>query len=67
VAVIAQAGRPVAFVALHAGESLAAEAVIAFCRRRLPASHVPEAVVLVPRLPRNYMGQVERAALGKGV
>jgi long-chain acyl-CoA synthetase len=63
VAVIAQAGGPAAFVALHPGEALSAEALLAFCRRRLPASHIPSSVTFVAQLPRNYMGQVERSLL----
>jgi long-chain acyl-CoA synthetase len=58
-----QAGGLAAFVALHPGEVLSTETLLAFCRRRLPASHVPVAVTCVPRLPRNFMGQVERGLL----
>jgi long-chain acyl-CoA synthetase len=63
VAVIAQAGGPAAFVALHPGGTLSAEALLAFCQRRLPPSHVPAEVTFVARLPRNFMGQVERGRL----
>jgi len=63
VAVVARGGQPVAYVGLHAGETVAAEVLLDFCRRRLPASHVPRQVVFVEGLPRNFMGQVLRDSI----
>ncbi len=63
VAVVAQNGQPTGSVALRTGEMLAAVAIVAVCRRRLPASHAPAAITFMPHLPRNPMGAIERGRL----
>ncbi len=65
VAVVAEDDGPrwVAFVSPRAGERVSGEAIRAFCRGRLPASHTPRRIVLVDELPRDRMGRVAREAL----
>ncbi len=53
----------VGFVAAAPGAVLAAEAVLAHCRRALPELKVPKAIVFVPELPKNSRGKIERHAL----
>ncbi len=66
-AVVISEGRPLALLALHAGEELDAAAVEEFCRRRLPPSHQPAKVRFVPALPRNLLGKVlKKRAVGNG-
>ncbi len=43
---------------------LSAEDVVAFCRARLAEHKVPRSVRLVPAIPRNARGKVDRTALG---
>ncbi|HEX4964165.1 MAG TPA: class I adenylate-forming enzyme family protein [Thermoanaerobaculia bacterium] len=42
---------------------LTAEEVVAWCRSHLSAHKVPRSVILVPALPRNARGKLDRAAL----
>ena len=42
---------------------LTAEDVVAFCRARLAEHKVPRSVRLVPEIPRNARGKIDRAAL----
>ncbi len=51
-----------AVVACQPG-TLTAEEVVAFCRARLAEHKVPRSVRLVPEIPRNARGKVDRAAL----
>lgn len=53
---------PCAFVELHPGAEVAAEALIAFCRERLSAFKVPRAVVFGP-LPRTSTGKIQKFEL----
>jgi acyl-CoA synthetase (AMP-forming)/AMP-acid ligase II len=53
----------VAFISLHKGASLAPGAVVAHCRRFLPASHVPGQVVMLEALPHNALGAVLKREL----
>ncbi len=64
VAVVAVANRPVAFV-IAGAERPAAEAVIAYCRRRLPPSLVPRLVLFMDDFPRTFIGKVLRRELAK--
>jgi len=64
VAVVAIAGNPVAFViAQH--EPVSAEALIAYCQRRLPKNLVPKLVIFVEDFPRTFIGKVLRRELTK--
>ena len=66
VAVVAIARQPIAFViAKH--ERPSAEAVIAYCQRRLPPELVPRMVVFVDDFPRSFIGKVLRRDLAKRV
>jgi long-chain acyl-CoA synthetase len=57
------AGRPVAFVQLKDNAQIAAQTIIAFCQRRLPAAHVPRRVIFVSEFPRTLIGKVLRREL----
>jgi len=64
VAVVAIAGQPIAFViAKDAG--LKAEALIAYCKRRLPPHLVPRLVIFVEEFPRTFIGKVLRRELAR--
>jgi long-chain acyl-CoA synthetase len=61
-AVVAADNQPIAFV-ITGKESVTADAVIAYCRRRLPAQLVPRAVLFVDEFPRSFIGKVLRRQL----
>jgi long-chain acyl-CoA synthetase len=61
-AVIAVAHEPVAFL-ITGKEKLTPDAVIAYCRRRLPAELVPRQVIFVDEFPRTFIGKVLRREL----
>jgi len=64
VAVVAVENQPVAFIRVdHHDEQLTPQMVLAFCRRRLRASHWPQAVIFVEEFPRNEVGRIVRDAL----
>jgi acyl-CoA synthetase (AMP-forming)/AMP-acid ligase II len=65
-AVIAIDNRPIAFV-ITGKESVSADTVIAYCRRRLPAHLVPYEVIFVDDFPRNLLGKVLRRELAARV
>ncbi len=65
-AVVAVAGRPIAFV-IGRRERLTGEAVIAYCRRRLPPELVPRLVIFVDDFPRTFIGKVLRRELARRV
>jgi long-chain acyl-CoA synthetase len=52
-----------AHVVLRAGHRASAEEIVAFCRDRLPPSHVPTKVRLRDTLPRSFVGKVLRHRL----
>lgn len=52
-----------ALVVPHTGETLAAEALIAFCRERLAGFKCPRSVELVADIGRNAMGKLNKRAL----
>lgn len=52
-----------AFVVLHRDERTNADEIIAYCQLRLPASMVPQTVVLREYLPKDALGKVQRPAL----
>ena len=57
------AGRPVAFVLRKENAEISAATITAFCRRRLPAAHVPRRVIFVSEFPRSLIGKVLRREL----
>jgi len=63
-AVVAVAGAPIAFV-IGARERPQAEAIIAYCRRRLPPALVPQFVIFMEDFPRTFIGKVLRRELAK--
>lgn len=62
--VVAIAGQPIAFV-IATGERPSAEALIAYCKRRLPPGLVPRLVIFVEDFPRTFIGKVLRRELAK--
>ncbi|CAN5596746.1 long-chain fatty acid--CoA ligase [soil metagenome] len=63
-AVIAIANQPIAFVTTSADRPTA-EALIAYCRRRLSPELVPRLVIFVEDFPRNFIGKILRKELVK--
>jgi len=61
-AVVAIAGQPIAFVIVHR-EKPTAEALIAYCKRRLPPDLAPRMVIFVYEFPRTFIGKVLRREL----
>jgi long-chain acyl-CoA synthetase len=57
------AGRPVAFVRLKDNAQITTTTITAYCRRRLPAAHVPRRVLFVTEFPRTLIGKVLRREL----
>jgi long-chain acyl-CoA synthetase len=64
VAVVAVAKHPFAFI-IAGREKPAPEAVIAYCKRRLPPHLVPRFVIFMDDFPRTYIGKVLRRELAK--
>lgn len=64
-AVVAVAGRPFAFVIANGREAPKPEAVIAYCKRRLPPHLVPRFVIFMDDFPRTFIGKVLRRELAK--
>ncbi|MFN2199416.1 MAG: alpha/beta fold hydrolase [Anaerolineales bacterium] len=62
VVVVAIAGQPVAFVKADR-ERPESEAVISYCKRRLPPELVPRLVIFVDDFPRTFIGKVLRREL----
>jgi long-chain acyl-CoA synthetase len=62
VVVVAIAGQPVAFVKADR-ERPDSEAVISYCKRRLPPELVPRLVIFVEDFPRTFIGKVLRREL----
>ena len=62
--VVAVAGRPFAFV-IAGRERPTPEAVIAYCKRRLPPYLVPRFVIFMDDFPRTFIGKVLRRELAK--
>jgi long-chain acyl-CoA synthetase len=54
------AGRPVAFVRPKINAQIDPDTITAYCRRRLPADHVPSRVIFVSDFPRSLLGRVLR-------
>jgi long-chain acyl-CoA synthetase len=63
-AVVAIARRPVAFV-ITRKDRPAPEALISYCKRRLPPELVPRLVIFVDEFPRSFIGKVLRRELAK--
>lgn len=65
--VVAVAGRPFAFVISSGSgsERPTPEAVIAYCKRRLPPHLVPRFVIFMDDFPRTFIGKVLRRELAK--
>ena len=64
VAVVAIAGQPVAFV-ITGKERPTKEAVISYCKRRLPPELVPKIVIFLDDFPRTFIGKVLRRELAR--
>jgi long-chain acyl-CoA synthetase len=64
VAVTAVAGQPFAFV-IAANKSLTPNAVIEYCKRRLPPHLVPRFVIFMEDFPRTFIGKVLRRELAR--
>ncbi len=62
--VVAIASQPVAFV-ITRKERPSADALIAFCKRRLPPELVPRLVIFVDDFPRTFIGKVLRRELAR--
>lgn len=65
-AVVAIANHPVAFVAVSSPPPTA-DALIAYCKRRLPPALAPRRIIFVDQFPRNFIGKVLRKELAKRV
>ncbi len=63
-AVVAIAHQPIAFVIVKK-DPPSAEAIIAYCKRRLPPELVPRLVVRVDDFPRTFIGKVLRRELAR--
>jgi long-chain acyl-CoA synthetase len=63
-AVVAIAGQPVAFV-IAQKDRPTAQALIAYCKRRLPPELVPRLVIFVDDFSRTFIGKVLRRELAK--
>ena len=63
-AVTLYAGQPVAFV-IPGKERPTTEALISYCKRRLPPELVPRLVIFVDEFPRSFVGKVLRQELAK--
>ena len=63
-AVVAIAGQPIAFV-ISGRERPSTDAVIAYCKRRLPPDLVPRFVIFEDDFPRTFIGKVLRRELMK--
>jgi len=64
VAVVAVAGNPFAFV-IAGNERPTPDAVLAYCKRRLPPHLVPRFVIFMDDFPRTFIGKVLRRELAK--
>jgi long-chain acyl-CoA synthetase len=63
-AVVAIANQPIAFVIAHK-DDLQSEAIIAYCKRRLPPELVPRLVISLDEFPRTFIGKILRRELAK--
>ena len=64
VAVTAVAGSPFAFI-IASGERPTPDAVISYCKRRLPLYLVPRFVIFMDELPKSYVGKILRRELAR--
>jgi long-chain acyl-CoA synthetase len=63
-AVVAIANQPIAFV-IARNDRPKPEAIIAYCKRRLPPELVPRVVIFVEDFPRTFIGKVIRRELAR--
>jgi len=63
-AVVAIAGKAVAFV-ITGKDRPAADAIIAYCKRRLPPELAPSLVIFLDEFPRTFIGKVLRRELAR--
>lgn len=63
-AVVAIANQPIAFI-IAQKDPPTAEAIIAYCKRRLPPELVPRFVIFVDEFPRTFIGKVIRRELAR--
>jgi long-chain acyl-CoA synthetase len=62
--VVAIAGQPIAFV-ISKKERPSVEALLSYCKRRLPPELVPRLVIFVEDFPRTFIGKVLRRELAR--
>ncbi len=62
--VVAIAGQPVAFI-IAGDDRPKADALIAYCKRRLPRELVPRLIIFVEEIPRSFVGKVLRQELAR--
>jgi long-chain acyl-CoA synthetase len=63
VAVVAVAGQPIAFVIAKQEGPTSRDAILAYCKRRLPPELVPRLVIFLDDFPRSFIGKVLRREL----
>jgi long-chain acyl-CoA synthetase len=63
-AVVAIANQPIAFIIAHKDRPTS-EALLAYCKRRLPPPLVPRLVIFVDDFPRSFVGKVLRRELAR--
>jgi long-chain acyl-CoA synthetase len=64
--VVVVAGRPIAFI-IGKQERPTTDAVLGYCKRRLPPDLVPRLVIFTDELPRSFLGRVLRRELASRV
>jgi long-chain acyl-CoA synthetase len=63
-AVVAIAGQPIAFI-IARKDRPTSEALLAYCKRRLPPELTPRLVIFVEDFPRTFIGKVLRRELAR--
>jgi len=52
-----------AFVSLGSGKDSSAEDIIKFCKKQLPSYKVPTEVIILPSIPKNSLGKIDKESL----
>ena len=58
---------PLAYVSLYPGSTLSEDELLEHCRRHLTRVKVPEAISVVPALPKNPVGKIDKPALRRSL
>ncbi|CCG03158.1 class I adenylate-forming enzyme family protein [Blastococcus saxobsidens] len=58
---------PLAYVSLYPGATLSEDELLEHCRRHLTRVKVPEAISVVPALPKNPVGKIDKPALRRSL